>query len=155
MLKAVLTDKATKPDTNPSCEDSAEIVNPVQSPACATETGPTVTRIHAATSRVTTNSRHIVPLVAITGCTVTQVHPITLIVTTTSVQAAQSSHTIQLQQAISDRPVQSDHTIQLQEAQVVESIHNQGNLCHKIKIMQLWSDRKFCFSILQTVVSCR
>ena len=50
VLKAVLTVKATKPDTNPSCEDSPEIVNPVQSPACATETGTTVARIHASTS---------------------------------------------------------------------------------------------------------
>lgn len=72
LLKQVLPDPVTTPHTNPSCEDSTGIVNLVERPARATETGPT---------------SH-VPLVTITCSTATQVHPTTSIVTTTSVQSA-------------------------------------------------------------------
>lgn len=41
LLRQVLPDPVTKPHTSPSCEDSTETVNPVQGPACATQTGPT------------------------------------------------------------------------------------------------------------------
>lgn len=64
LLRQVLPDPVTKPHTSPSCEDSTETVNPVQGPACATQTGPT--------SRVTTNARHDLPLAAMTNSTTTQ-----------------------------------------------------------------------------------